>query len=111
MSINPDDIVTGEDKEWQRTASLAQTRDWEGAARKFPEVTGLCRTCSQSLIRRRAYSEVPSVMCQKLWQQAHQVPLDIKECSGYERNGQMSLHDMHQLGIIVDSRKKGGQYL
>lgn len=102
-----------EDKEWEEIASRAQASrayDREASARaRFSEVTGLCRTCEYALIRRRAYSEVPWVLCTYSINQ--RVPLDIKECSGYREAGQMHLRDMHQLGIVIDPRKKGGQYL
>jgi hypothetical protein len=33
------------------------------------------------------------------------------ECSAFRREGQMDLRDMHQIGLLIDPRKKGGQYL
>ena len=112
MSDSSELIPVEPDKEWERLAARAQSRAYEENNRaQFSEVTGLCRTCKNALIRRRQYSEMPSVICKEVWEQAHVVPLDITECSGYERTGAMSLNDMHQLGLIIDSRKKGGQYL
>lgn len=109
------EVINDEDKEWERTAAAAQTSNaYNEDARsrsKFSEVRGLCRTCSNALIRRRQYGEVPQVICDKLYQAAHRVPLDIMECSGYEKEGGMELRDMHTLGLIIDPRKKGGQYL
>lgn len=105
-------IESPEDKEWERIASRAQARDLESCARqRFSEVTGLCRTCKNALIRRRAYSEVPTVICEKLWEQPHQVPLDIMQCTGYERVGEMTLRDMHEMATLINLSKPTGQYL
>ena len=105
-------IPSPEDKEWERLASRAQARDLEGHAReRFSEVTGLCRTCKNALIRQRAYSEMPSVICERLWEQAHRVPLDIMKCTGYERVGEMTLRDMHEMALIINTSKNAGQYL
>lgn len=110
-----DDEQTQDDKEWERTSARAQASyayNADAQSRiKFPEIRGLCRTCRHAVIRRRQYSEVPTVVCQVVYEQAHRMPLDIMECSAYGREGEMHLRDMHELGIIIDTRKKGGQYL
>ena len=88
---------------YQITGALGQN--------KFAEVIGCCRTCKQAHITRRQYSEVPKIVCTALWEQAHQVPLDIIECTSYEKRGEMDLRDMGQIALTIDPRKKGGQYL
>ena len=109
-----------DEKEWDTTAAYARALDHAvssaGVAESrslFPEVRGLCRTCEYALIRRRELSDVPSVICasEMVYQNPHRVPLDIMECSGYRRNGEMHLRDMHRLGIVLDVREDGGQYL
>ena len=106
---------TEDEKEWDKTAARAQAsvaynQDAQSRAR-FPEIRGLCRTCRYALIRRRQYSEVPMVVCEKSYEAPIRMPLDVMECSGYFREGQMDLRDMHEIGIIIDKRKRGGQYL
>lgn len=78
----------------------------------FPEVRGICRTCKHSHILRRQYSEVPTVFCQTLsYEQPKQVPLDVTECSAYDKKGTPSLRSMMEVAIILDTREQGGQYL
>ena len=77
----------------------------------FSEVRGICRTCSNELVRRRQYSEVPQVICQATFEHPHRVPLDIMECTDYKRVGEMHIRDMNDIAIVIDPRKKGGQYL
>ena len=72
---------------------------------------GLCRNCSLAHITRREYSEIPVVICTGLFDRAHRVPLDIKECSSFKRRGELSLHQMHDMAMLVDDRDAGGQYL
>lgn len=114
MSVS-EAIPSPEDKEWELTAAKAQASSAynEDAQSRthFPEVLGLCRTCSHALIRRRQYSEVPSVFCYTIFEMPHRVPLDITECSAYKKEGSMSLRDMHELGLRIDARKPSGQYL
>ncbi len=78
---------------------------------KFREVIGCCRTCRHAHITRRQYSEVPDILCTGIWEKPHRIPLDIMECTSYERRGEMSLREMGTLALEIDPRKKGGQYL
>ena len=101
------------EQQWEKLASAANSsRAYDDSARArtmFPEVLGLCRTCQHALIRRRQYSEVPILHC--TYGRQERVPLDIMECSGYLKDGTMSLRDIHEMGVLIDIRKKGGQYL
>lgn len=110
-----DEPVSDKEKDWEETAARAQVstayNDDAQSRHKFPEVTGLCRTCEHAWITRRAYSEVPAVHCMIAYDAPIRMPLDVKECSRYRKEGQMSLRDMSTLGIIIDKRRKGGQYL
>ena len=112
MKTTPDEE---DEKEWDKTAAHAQAStaynpDYQ-SRKRFPEIRGLCRTCEHALIRRRQYSEIPHVICKNVYENPHRVPLDVMECSGYRREGQMDLRDIHLLGIIIDSRDRHGQYL
>lgn len=98
------------EREADRQLTLTRGEQIEGIGR-FPEVKGLCRTCSQAVIRRQAYSELPTVLCEVIFNRPHQVPLDIMECSKYQRKGELSLWQMEEMATIIDSRVKGGQYL
>ena len=105
-----------DEREWDRTAAGARAlaHGTEVRARApFSEVRGLCRTCAYALIRRRELSDVPTVVCSSdlLYMNPQRVPLDVMECSGYRREGEMHLRDMHRLGLLLDTRDKGGQYL
>ena len=72
---------------------------------KFPEITGLCRTCRNAHITRTQYSEVPTVICEALIGENYRVPLDIMECSSYDKKGRMSLDDMTEIALLVDPKR------
>lgn len=101
------------EQQWEKLASVANSSiAYSDSAQKrtrFSEVIGVCRTCEHSFIQRRQYSEVPVVNC--TYSRTVRVPLDIMECSGYRKDGTMSLRDIHEMGTLIDTRKKGGQYL
>lgn len=101
------------EQQWEKLASAANSStaytDAAQNRKRFSEVIGLCRTCENSFIQRRQYSEVPIVQC--TYSKTVRVPLDIMECSGYRKDGTMSLRDIHEMGTLIDTRKKGGQYL
>ena len=78
---------------------------------KFPEVLGCCRTCKEAHITRRQYSEVPEIICMAVWNAPRRMPLDIEECTSYERRGEMDLREMGMMALDIDAREKGGQYL
>ena len=78
---------------------------------RFPEVRGLCRTCTKAHITRAQYDEQPRVLCDALYGNTHYVPLDIMECSSYARRGELELRELTELAILIDPRDKGGQYL
>jgi hypothetical protein len=98
-----------EEKEQERT--IAAGRRLDNSRVNFSEVQGICRTCANALIRRRQYSEVPQVICQATFEQPHRVPLDVTECTDYKKVGEMHIRDMNDIALIIDPRKKGGQYL
>ena len=104
------DDADGSERESQRQFVLTKGEQVEGVG-KFPEIKGLCRTCSQALIRRQQYSEMPTIICESTWNRPHPVPPDIIECSKYQRKGEMTLFQMEGMATIIDERKKGGQYL
>lgn len=101
------------EQQWEKLASAANSSaaysDAIQSRSRFSEVRGICRTCEHSFIKRRQYSEVPIVYC--TYSRMQRVPLDIMECSGYRKDGTMSLRDIHEMGLLIDTRKKGGQYL
>ncbi len=106
MSDKPQEISEGE-----RQNILTRGEVLSEGASKFPEVRGLCRNCSQAHITRRAYSEVPTVICKSVFDHPHRVPLDIKECTGFQRRGELTLYQMNDMAILIDERQAGGQYL
>ena len=95
--FDPLEMLTTDPEEARvfRAAQILEEKD-PGRTR-FPEVRGLCRTCDYALIRRREYSEIPTVVCRKL-DKPHQVPLDVVECTGYSRRGEMGLRTMQGVG-------------
>lgn len=89
----------------------ASSRSTERGQHRFPEITGLCRTCKHAHITRQEYDEAPRVICRAVYERAHRVPLDITECSSYRRSGEMNLRELTNLAILIDPRDRGGQYI
>lgn len=79
---------------------------------RFPEVRGVCRTCNNAHIFRRELSEVPVVFCCLATHMTPmRMPLDISECSDFKRRGEMRLEQLAEIAHLIDTRKRGGQYL
>jgi hypothetical protein len=90
---------------------LIVARAPEAPAPRFPEIVGCCRTCCNAHVTRRQYSDVPAVFCQAFGQNHNRMPLDIMECSSYQKRGETSLRDMAEVAILIDARPGSGQYL
>ena len=103
--------VGGESPETEKLMDQIYARSPQGPQPKFPEVTGVCRTCGNALIMRRRYSEVPVVICQAYGQAQSRMPLDIIECTSYSKRNAVTLRDMAEIAVLIDQRKVGGQYL
>lgn len=98
-----------DDKDKDRIYAAGRIDDKRTA--RFPEVTGLCRTCKHAWITRRQYEAIPDVTCQQNYEHWRRVHLDISECSEYARRGEMSLGSMMDIAHILDTAQPGGQYL
>ena len=96
------------DKEYVSVSAAGQ--QIRGVAFRFPEIRGLCRTCSSAHIFRRQYSEVPTLFCQA-FDISKRMPLDIMECSRYSRRGELRMDELAEMAILIDGRDAGGQYL
>ncbi len=81
------------------------------AAGKFPQVTGLCRTCSRAWIYRREYEEYPTVFCHVSYERPKIMPLDVAECTEYDKRGDPSLRELTDMAILIDPRHNPGQFL
>ena len=80
-------------------------------AGRFPQVTGLCRTCSRGWIWKRQYEEYPAVECLVSYEHPRRMPLDVTECTEYDRRGDLSLRELGEIAVLIDVRKKPGQYV
>ena len=78
---------------------------------KFPQVTGLCRTCSRAWIWKRQYDEYPNVLCHLSYERPVRMPLDVAECTEYDRRGEPSLRELSELATLIDPRHNPGQFL
>jgi len=80
---------------------------------KFPEVVGICRNCSEAFIYRRQYDTTPVLICTALLgaNGNRRIPLDITECTNYDEKGRPSLRQLAEQALLIDQRKKPGQYL
>lgn len=112
----PEYVVAGDDdspKEQLINELHARANSASPSPPRFPEIRGLCRTCDNAHITRRQYDEMPSIRCSALssWHRSDGMPHDIMECTEYRKRGQLSLREMADLALLVDARKKGGQYL
>jgi hypothetical protein len=100
---NRDDIV-------DRITTVSRRMDAPTAS-LFPQVTGICRTCSKAWIWKRQYEEYPNVYCMVQYDTARVMPLDVSDCTEYERRGELSLRELADMAVLVDTRKKPGQYV
>ena len=96
--------------EKERDKLYATTRNSQDKNPRFPEVTGLCRTCRSAHITKRQYESQPTVVC-NYSERSVPMHLDIMECSNYSRRGQMSIDTMMDMALIVDPAERTGQYL
>ena len=92
-------------KDLEKAAQTGHRLVAQDGRQRFPEITGLCRTCMHAHITRTRYSEVPTVICEALMNQNYRVPLDIMECSSYTRRGRLSLDDMTEIALLVDPKR------
>ncbi len=78
---------------------------------RFPQVRGICRTCSKAWIWKRQYDEYPAVYCQLSYEYPRVMPLDVSDCTEYDKRGDPSLRELAEMAVLVDTRKKPGQYV
>ena len=78
---------------------------------KFAQVTGLCRTCSRAWIWKRQYEEYPNVLCHISYDNPRRMPLDVAECTEYNKRGDPPLRELTDLAILIDPRHNPGQFI
>lgn len=98
-------------EEDDRDKVYAASRSSDEKTPRFPEVSGICRTCKNAFITRRRYEALPTVVCQAIFENPRRVHLDISECTDYSRRGELSLNSMMDMAHIIDGNDPGGQYL
>lgn len=68
----------------------------------FVDDHSICSSCKNATITRQASKNSRSITCAMLGK----VPLDITECSDYAAIGSLSLTQMSEIAILIDSKEK-----
>lgn len=69
------------------------------------KITGICASCSRSMLYRTARGNDTIVRCTDL-EGSPRMPTDIEECSRYQAMGQLNVSALAQMATLIDPDEK-----